>query len=252
MNPAIRPTGSIFELPEFPVSFEDGQFPQWDEGTQSFVPVEAVGGGGLDYLEESLLTGTAYFGNKKPDAQSSSITGIPMEIYGGDAVAGTSVDSSADGNSLTVRAGNAAQRGTGGNANGGHLILQSGEKVGGFSAGYIFFKTGNVHSWAINSQKNFLEASGSGGAAQINYGISSSTQPVYSFISDTQTGIGRAEAGAVSIITQAVEAGRFDKDSTPSNTRFLLYDVDTATLKRVSVGANDSAGSGFKLLRVTN
>lgn len=48
------------------------------------------------------------------------------------------------------------------------------------------------------------------------------------------------------------ESGRFDASATAGDTRFLLYDVTAATLKRVSVGASDSGGAGFKLLRVPN
>lgn len=44
----------------------------------------------------------------------------------------------------------------------------------------------------------------------------------------------------------------FDSDTTAGNTRFLLWDVTAGTLKRVSVGINDSGGAGFKVLRVPN
>jgi hypothetical protein len=43
-----------------------------------------------------------------------------------------------------------------------------------------------------------------------------------------------------------------DNDTTAGNTRFLLYDNDSGSLVRVSVGADDSGGSGYKLLRVPN
>lgn len=44
----------------------------------------------------------------------------------------------------------------------------------------------------------------------------------------------------------------FDMDTTAGNTRFLIYDVDNATLERVSVGAADSGGTGYKVLRIPN
>ena len=37
-----------------------------------------------------------------------------------------------------------------------------------------------------------------------------------------------------------------------SQTRFMIYDVDNGTLERVSVGAADSGGSGYKVLRIPN
>jgi len=45
---------------------------------------------------------------------------------------------------------------------------------------------------------------------------------------------------------------KVDSDSTAGNTRFFLYDVDNATLERVTVGVADSGGVGFKLLRIPN
>ena len=46
--------------------------------------------------------------------------------------------------------------------------------------------------------------------------------------------------------------GQFDENTTAGETRFLLYDVDNATLERVTVGAADSGGVGFKVLRIPN
>lgn len=43
-----------------------------------------------------------------------------------------------------------------------------------------------------------------------------------------------------------------DGSSTAGNTRLLVWDVDNATLERVSVGAADSGGAGFKCLRIPN
>ena len=45
---------------------------------------------------------------------------------------------------------------------------------------------------------------------------------------------------------------RVDNNATATETRMLLWDVDNATLARVSVGAANSGGAGFKLLRIPN
>lgn len=59
--------------------------------------------------------------------------------------------------------------------------------------------------------------------------------------------------GSVRILTIGNSpAGRFDGNSTAGETRFMLYDVDTSMLQRVSVGAADSGGVGFKVLRIPN
>jgi hypothetical protein len=48
------------------------------------------------------------------------------------------------------------------------------------------------------------------------------------------------------------EVARFDANATAGNTRFMIYDVDNGTVERVSVGAADSGGTGFKVLRIPN
>ncbi len=45
---------------------------------------------------------------------------------------------------------------------------------------------------------------------------------------------------------------RIDNTATAGHTALLLWDVDNATLERVTVGAADSAGTGFKVLRIPN
>lgn len=49
-----------------------------------------------------------------------------------------------------------------------------------------------------------------------------------------------------------VFSARVDGDTTAGNTRLLIYDVDNATIERVSVGAADSGGVGYKVLRIPN
>jgi hypothetical protein len=47
-------------------------------------------------------------------------------------------------------------------------------------------------------------------------------------------------------------AATLDDSIVAGNTRLLLYDVDNGQLERVTVGAADSGGTGFKLLRIQN
>ena len=44
----------------------------------------------------------------------------------------------------------------------------------------------------------------------------------------------------------------FDSSTSAGDTRFFLWDVNAGALVRVSVGANDSGGSGYKVLRIPN
>ncbi len=50
----------------------------------------------------------------------------------------------------------------------------------------------------------------------------------------------------------SVEVLRVDATATAGDTRLMIYDVDNATLERVTVGAADSGGTGFKVLRIPN
>lgn len=43
-----------------------------------------------------------------------------------------------------------------------------------------------------------------------------------------------------------------DASAVAGNTRLLVYDVDNGALERVTVGAADSGGVGFKVLRIPN
>jgi hypothetical protein len=74
---------------------------------------------------------------------------------------------------------------------------------------------------------------------------------------------GSGTAGTVDVQTAGAGAGgnvkgtlvtvaQFDHSSTAGDTRMLLWDVTAGSLKRVSIGAADSGGTGFKLLRVAN
>ena len=45
---------------------------------------------------------------------------------------------------------------------------------------------------------------------------------------------------------------KVDASTTSGDTRFLLYDVTSGTMKRVLVGANDSGGTGYRILRILN
>jgi hypothetical protein len=64
-----------------------------------------------------------------------------------------------------------------------------------------------------------------------------------------------ASAAASRLINLKVGgSGRFQIDPAPAagETAMYLYDADNATLERVTVGAADSGGAGFKVLRIPN
>lgn len=75
--------------------------------------------------------------------------------------------------------------------------------------------------------------------------------PSVSFSGDLNTGLYSQAADAIGLATNGVERARLDANETASETALLLS-VGGATVARVSVGANDSGGAGFRLLRVPN
>lgn len=48
------------------------------------------------------------------------------------------------------------------------------------------------------------------------------------------------------------EIARFSRTATATHTGLMLWDTDNGTVERVTVGAADSGGVGFKLLRIPN
>lgn len=52
--------------------------------------------------------------------------------------------------------------------------------------------------------------------------------------------------------TTRATAARVNNTTTAGDVRLMLYDVDNATLEQVSVGAADSGGTGYKVLRIPN
>lgn len=60
-------------------------------------------------------------------------------------------------------------------------------------------------------------------------------------------------AGSSGTTLQTLRDGlQIDGNTTAAETPLLLLDIDKGTLQRVSIGASDSGGTGFKVLRVPN
>jgi hypothetical protein len=70
--------------------------------------------------------------------------------------------------------------------------------------------------------------------------------------SDSGLEIGTSTAHDVIVKSNDVEALRVDDSATAGQTRLLVYDVDNGQVERVTVGAADSGGAGFKVLRIPN
>lgn len=73
-----------------------------------------------------------------------------------------------------------------------------------------------------------------------------------SFVLDGDTGFVRTGANAFGAYAGGAVAVSWDTDNTAGGTRMFIYSNDSGTQKRISLGASDSGGAGFKLLRVPN
>lgn len=79
--------------------------------------------------------------------------------------------------------------------------------------------------------------------ADANYALASS---------GADTRLNAASTGNVTLNVANAAKLKVDESATATHTALLLWDVDNATLERVTVGAADSGGVGFKLLRIPN
>ncbi|MFW9893903.1 MAG: hypothetical protein ACFFFO_16985 [Candidatus Thorarchaeota archaeon] len=78
------------------------------------------------------------------------------------------------------------------------------------------------------------------------------SNPGLEFQSDADNGMYLVSADKIGLSAGGAAAVQLDKSVTAGDTRLLLYDVDNATLERVTVGATDSGGAGYKVLRIPN
>jgi len=95
-------------------------------------------------------------------------------------------------------------------------------------------------------------------AGRIMFGSPSSNahsiiESAYNAGAPTMSVITNISGGSVSLRGGANVFGlSVDGNATAAQTRLLIYDIDNATSSRVSVGAADSGGAGYKVLRIPN
>ena len=105
------------------------------------------------------------------------------------------------------------------------------------------------------SDDGLVSISGGGAAGSVSRGatVSAYGNEHASFPGNAHLVAGNVAGGVVSMFTGAgVEVARFDASPTATHARFLIFDVDNNQLERVTVGAADSGGTGFKVLRIPN
>lgn len=101
-----------------------------------------------------------------------------------------------------------------------------------------------------------LVAAGGGGAgpAMRNVGASATVPPFVPNQADPDTGYTRSGINQLSHVCGGVEALRVRATtaSVAANSNLLVWDYDDSVLKFLQFGADDSAGAGFKTVRVIN
>lgn len=117
--------------------------------------------------------------------------------------------------------------------NSANTVMASIYDTGGFY-GVIFQASGTIISNKNQSPTNLgIQFSYGGGSATGIYGLAGGSQ-------------------YVGITANGSDSFRIDSNTTSGNTRMLLWDCDKGTTVRVSIGAADSGGTGYKVLRVPN
>lgn len=87
----------------------------------------------------------------------------------------------------------------------------------------------------------------SAGNLEVGAAIDAAVVDISAGVEDFSLSFKTMVAGAL-----AAEQMRLERTATAGDTAMLLYDVDNNTVERVTVGAADSGGVGFKVLRIPN
>lgn len=109
-----------------------------------------------------------------------------------------------------------------------------------------------VFAWAWLAGS--FQAADAAGPAMMNEAASATNPTLVPNKADPDTGLGAQAADALSLVAGALEAVRAEDpaDLLAGETSLWLYDADAGALRQVTVGAADSGGVGFKVLRVPN
>ncbi len=144
--------------------------------------------------------------------------------------------------------------GTGVDIPGGSLTIQPGAGTGAAAVSSIIFRTPTVTgagagaqamatrltivSTLITSTVPIAHPAGNAGAPSVTF-------------TQANTGLFEAAAGTVSMSANGVESLRASGGGA-GEVNLLVFDVTAGALRRVSIGANDSGGAGFRVLRIPN
>lgn len=114
-----------------------------------------------------------------------------------------------------------------------------------------------ICQWDENQNIKFANkvyGSNTSSATLLNEAAAANNATVCPSLADQDTGIGLHSNDNLSIVCGAAEAARFEDpaDLSSGETSLYVYDKDNDTVEPVKVGAADSGGSGYKVLRIAN
>ena len=125
---------------------------------------------------------------------------------------------------------------------------------GDSASGAISASATNAFQFGVGSN-NVSGAFQVGGGGVLLSSTASATVPnVIPDLDDTNTGIGAQAADNLSLIAGGLEGVRVEDpaDLVAGETSLWVFDDDNNTIEQVTVGAADSGGTGFKVLRIAN
>ena len=119
-------------------------------------------------------------------------------------------------------------------------------------ANAVYLSLGGGDRW-LWSGSSFLAAHANG-PTMISAASSGTAPNILPNRADNNTGIGSVAVDNLSLITGGLEAVRAEDpaDLGATETSLWVFDLDNGALQQVSVGADDSGGAGFKVLRIAN
>ena len=121
------------------------------------------------------------------------------------------------------------------------------------STGIVSFSTANSYRFTFSSTGIAFQG-GTARPAILNIDTTATVPNICPNYADQNTGIGSVSVDNLSLIAGGLEGARIEDpaDCSATETSLWLYDKDNDTVEKVTVGAADSGGAGFKVLRIPN
>ena len=126
------------------------------------------------------------------------------------------------------------------------------DNTGDFAIRYNNADLSTNPAFLIDATSVSLYYSGAEKLSTYNLGVSVPTDGRMGFGDNGEFIFGSNASSLIGVYANGSESARFDATVVAGNTRFWVYDVDNATIERVTVGAANSGGTGYKVLRILN